>query len=151
MKYFFFVIVFVIITLQPLNAQNKVIDSIENLIKNEPSDTTRILLIIDLASIYQFNNADTALTLIDEAISLSKKIDFTRGELRAQARKGELQHLRGEYPQALETELTVIEQSEKYKHPDIEAEGLTFLATIYLDLAEYRMAQHYLFRAKKNL
>jgi two-component system NtrC family sensor kinase len=149
MRHILIGLAFIFIYRQPTFAQNKIVDSLKTMAASAASDSTRVLLLIDLASLYQFYNSDSALLIISEATKLSDKIDHRRGSLRALARYGEIRHLRGELPLALEAELSVIQQSEKYNYPDIEAEGLTFLATIYLDLAEYRQAYTYLFRAKK--
>jgi two-component system, NtrC family, sensor kinase len=134
---------------QPTDAQNKIADSLNNQIIHSTSDTIKVLLKIELAGISQFYNSDFALSTVEEAITLAKNIDYTRGELRAISRRGEILHLKGELSKGLEDELSAILLSQKYGYPDIEAESLTFLATIYLDLAEYRKAHDYLFRAKR--
>jgi two-component system, NtrC family, sensor kinase len=149
MRNIFITLLLLFSAIQPCLSQSKVIDSLNHIVRRTESDTTRILLMIDLASIFQFHNSDSALIIIDKAINQAQRLGYKRGELRAISRRGELHHLRGEYPLALEDELEVIRLTQKYHYPDIEAESLTFLATIYLDLAEYRQALHYLFRAKK--
>ena len=149
MKQSFIVLVFLFWGIPVTLAQNKVVDSLKNLVANTNADSTKVLLMIDLAANYQFYNSDLALAVIEDATKLAQSTDYKRGELRAICRKGEILHLRGALPQALEAELRGIQLSQKYGYSDIEAECLTFLATIYLDLAEYRMAYHYLFRAKK--
>ena len=149
MKQSFIVLVFLFWGLPVTLAQNKVVDSLKNLVANTSADSTKVLLMIDLAANYQFYDSDSALAVVEDATKLAQSTDYKRGELRAICRKGEILHLRGALPQALEAELRGIQLSQKYGYRDIEAECLTFLATIYLDLAEYRMAYHYLFRAKK--
>jgi len=145
----FAILVVMISSLQSTHAQKNAIDSLNTLLAHATSDSTKVLLRIDLAGIYQFNNSDSAVTIIEEALKQAREIRFKRGELRAIVRQGEVRHLKGELSQALEDELNAIRMSQQYNYPDIEAESLTFLATIYLDLAEYRKAQAYLFRAKK--
>jgi len=135
--------------LQPTHAQKKVLDSLNNLLIHSTSDTTTILLKVELASVYQFSSSDSAIILIEEAIRQAQDIDFKKGELRALSRRGELRHLKGQLSQALEDELQAIRLSQRYNFPDIEAGSLTFLATIYLDLEDYRKAHVYLFRAMK--
>ena len=126
------------------------IDTVQrSLSQHSLEDTSKVLLLVELASKYQFSASDTALALTEEAKQLARKIKYVKGELRAIARQGEVRHLRGELPQALEAELEAIQSSQQHNLPAVEAESLTFLATIYLDLAEYRQALNYLFRAKK--
>ena len=125
------------------------IDSLTKLLAHSVEDTNKVLVLIELCGYYQFSDSDTALVLSEEAIQLARKIKYAKGEIRAICRQGEVRHLRGELPLALESEMTAIQLSQKHNYPDVEAESLTFLATIYLDLAEYRQALNYLFRAKK--
>ena len=125
------------------------IDSLTKLLAHSVEHTNKVLVLVELCGYYQFSDSDTALVLSEEAIQLARKIKYAKGEIRAICRQGEVRHLRGELPLALESEMTAIQLSQKHNYPDVEAESLTFLATIYLDLAEYRQALNYLFRAKK--
>jgi signal transduction histidine kinase len=149
MRNIFVLLMFLFLVIQPARTQNKIVDNLKILVANTDSDSAKILLMIDLASYYQFYNSDAAIAEIEKAIRLAQKAEYKRGELISLSRKGELQHLRGELPLALETELNTIQLSQKYNYPDIEAQSLTFLGTIYLDLEEYKLAQIYLFLAEK--
>ena len=148
MKFILIIALICFSEVQTLKGQSN-IDSLTNQLIHLGDDTTKVIKLIELSSIYQFNKSDTALALSEEAIQLARKIKYVKGEIRAITRQGEVRHLRGELPQALESELTAIQLSQKYNFPDVEAESLTYLATIYLDLAEYRLALNYLFKAKK--
>jgi signal transduction histidine kinase len=103
---------------------------------------------VEVAGAYQFFNSDSALILTHKAMELARELHFTRGEVKATSRHGEVLHIRGELPQALEAELMAIQLSRKYNYQEAEAESLVFIATIYLDLADYRQALTYLFQAK---
>ena len=146
---FILITLFLLLSGVQLTHAQRSIDSLTKLLAHSDEDTNKVLMLIELAGNYQFSASDTALVLTDEAIQLARKIKYDKGELRAISRQGEVRHLRGELPLALESELTAIQLSQKYNYPDVEAESLTFLATIYLDLAEYRQALNYLFKAKK--
>ncbi len=55
-------------------------DSLLNLLNNRTEkDTQRVHLLIDLAAYHYHDNLDTSLLLIDQAIQLSKDIDFEKG------------------------------------------------------------------------
>lgn len=149
MRYIFTVLLMFVISLQVVRGQSPDIDSLSKLLTRTGEDTNRVLLLVELAGHSQFFNSDTALLLIDEAMELARKLGFTKGEVKAISRQGEVRHMRGELPQALEAELTAIQLSRKYNYPEAEAESLTFIAVIYLDLGEYRQALNYLFQAKK--
>ncbi len=148
MKYVFTILLMFALNLRTIHGQVTRTDSIHRLLLRAGKDTNSILTIVEVASAYQFFNSDSALILTHKAMELARELHFTRGEVKATSRQGEILHLRGELPQALEAELTAIQLSRKYHYPETEAESLIFIATIYLDLADYRQALTYLFQAK---
>jgi two-component system NtrC family sensor kinase len=129
-------------------AQMTVIDGINKQLLHTGQDTSRVLLMVELAAYYQFFNSDTALLLTEEAIENARNLNFKKGEIKAISRQGEVRHLRGELPQAFESELSAIQLSREFKYPETEAESLTFIGNIYLDLGEYRQALNYFLQAK---
>lgn len=149
MKNIFTVLLTLVLGVQVILGQGADIDSLNKLLAHTDQDTSRVLLLTELSGYYQFFNSDTALLLTDKALALARKVNFTKGEIEAISRQGEVRHHRGELPQALEAELTAIQLSRKYNYPEAEAQSLTFIATINLDLGEYRAALNYLFQAKK--
>jgi len=149
MKFILIALIMFVSGLQIIRGQVTNIDTLKTLLAQTGQDTNRVLLLVELAATYQFFNSDTALSLTDEALELSRKLNFKKGEVLAISRQGEVRHLRGELPQALEAELTAIQSSRIYNFPHSEGESSTFIAIIYLDLGEYRKALDYLFQAKK--
>jgi len=148
MKYVITIFLMFVVNLHTIHGQVTRTDSLNKLFLRAGKDTNSILTLVEIAGAYQFFNSDSALILIHKAMELARELHFTRGEVRATSRQGEVLHLRGELPQALEAELTAIQLSRKYNYQEAEAESLVFLATIYLDLADYRQALTYLFQAK---
>ncbi len=148
MKYVFTILLMFVLNLHTIHGQVTRTDSIHRLLLRAGKDTNSILNLVEVAGAYQFFNSDSALILTHKAMELARELHFTRGEVKATSRQGEVLHLRGELPQALEAELTAIQLSRKYHYPETEAESLIFIATIYLDLADYRQALTYLFQAK---
>jgi len=149
MKHVLTAFLMLVASLQVVRGQAPDIDSLTKVLARTNEDTNRVLLLIEIAGNYQFFNSDTAMLLIAEALNLSRKLNFTEGEVRAISRQGEVRRIQGNFPQALEAELTAIKLSTKYNYSEAEAESLTFIAFIYLDLGEYRQALNYLFQAKK--
>ncbi|MCY7421718.1 MAG: tetratricopeptide repeat protein, partial [Chitinophagaceae bacterium] len=137
-----------VLNLPAIHSQVTRTDSLQRLFLRAGNDTNSILTILEVAGAYQFFNSDSALILTHKAMELARQLHFTWGEVKAISRQGEVLHLRGELPQALEAELMAIQLSRKYHYPEAEAESLIFIATIYLDLADYRQALTYLFQAR---
>src|SRR4051812_29285388 len=150
MRSIFIVVLMFVTSFQVVHGQAQRIDSLNKLLAKTGQDTNRVLLLIELAGHYQFFNTDTALSLLDEAIALTRKINFTKGDVKAISRQGEVHRGRGEFPQVLADELTAVQLSRKYNYRETEAESLTFIGFIYLNLGEYRQALNYLFQAKKT-
>ncbi|MGI8952563.1 MAG: tetratricopeptide repeat-containing sensor histidine kinase [Chitinophagaceae bacterium] len=69
--------------LQHLYAQNKKIDSINNLIANAKTDTARINLLNEKARVYTENNLDSAINISSTAIEKAKQIQYQKGEANA--------------------------------------------------------------------
>ena len=62
-------------------SQEKKFDSIKQVLKeNKIQDTTRVSLLIDLTGYHQTRTIDSSLVLIDEALEISRKINFKKGE-----------------------------------------------------------------------
>src|ERR1043165_8537671 len=62
------------------HSQKSKADSIIKLLKTETVDTNRVLQMWQLAKAVYLNNPDTALQLAQEALHLSKRIDYTEGQ-----------------------------------------------------------------------
>ncbi len=148
MRYIFIMLSLLVSSTSIIHAQVTDIDSLSKKLLHTSQDTDKILLLVELASNYQFFNSDTALLLTEQAIKQARKINFKRGEIKAISRQGEVRHLRGELPQAFESELLAIQMSRQFNDAESEAESLIFIGTIYLDLTQYRQALYYFFQAK---
>jgi len=149
MKFFFIILLILASTFQIVIGQITSIDSLQRLLVHTRQDTNRALLLTELAGNYQFFKSDTAIILVNQAIELSKKLNFKKGEARATSRLGEVLHIRGELPQSLEEQLKALQLSRKNNDPITEAECLIFIGVVYLELGEYRQSLQYLFQSKK--
>lgn len=63
-------------------SQEQKFDSIKQVLKEHKTqqDTTRVSLLIDLTGYHQTRSIDSSLILIDEALEISRKINFKKGE-----------------------------------------------------------------------
>ena len=67
-----------------VNAQgDRIIDSLKSEFTLTKSDTTRALLLIDLAANFRYSNLDSSIIYAKKGYELSKTIDFPFGESRA--------------------------------------------------------------------
>lgn len=99
-----FIVIAVLCTsfLTPLSAQNTLRDSLYAVL-TQPNltDTSRALVLADLAIALRNTNADSSKSCAEEVLKISKKYNFTKGEGRAYQALGIYHYIRGEYETAL--------------------------------------------------
>ena len=93
----------VIFCVTNLYAQTNVADSLKQLLKTEKKDTSRAMLLTDLAYAYLNSKPDTTLLLAQQALSISKKEGYTKGEAESLNRMGNVFLTTGNYEEVLLT------------------------------------------------
>ncbi len=90
------------------------IDSLQSLLGQRMADTSRVKLLNELFMEYLFVDTQQAKEVVNEALSLSKKSKYKKGEANALNRMGIYFYVTGEYPQALayyDSALTLFEET----------------------------------------
>jgi tetratricopeptide (TPR) repeat protein len=134
-----------------IRAQSPRIDSLSNLLLTEQEDSNRVTLLWQLAQQYQSFKPDTSLLLSEEALLLSRRIQFTEGESRSLALLATSQYLLGDYPKALTNYMLKLKIEEKRNSPRNFASALNNIGLMYILLAEYPQALSYLYRADSTV
>src|SRR4029079_1244976 len=98
---------------------------------------------------YRFSKPDSSIIIAEEALLLSRQLNFVSGEAQALLTLGEDYRLGGDFPQALENLFKALELSRDIGDPEIEASSLNFIGGAYVDLGEPRQGLNYLLLAKK--
>ncbi len=111
-------------------------------------DTNQVNRLLQQAGAHFFTNPDSCLFFSTEALELAQQLEFRRGELTALNMAGEALHFLGDFPQALEMHLKVLEINKGNKDKKGEALTLSYIGFIYIDLIEYRQALNYLNEGK---
>ena len=124
-------------------------DSIKRLLMHTQKDTSRILLLVQLAGNYRFFNPDSSIIIAQQAIDLAQMIHFDKGKVRALINYGETRRFQGEFPQALEAQFNALQISKNIDDKDGEAGSLGSIGLVYLELNENRQAFTYLHQARK--
>jgi two-component system NtrC family sensor kinase len=149
MKVFYIIMLLLTSVLTGAQGQQSDTDSLKKLLSQTRQDSTRVLLLAELTLRCQFSKSDTALILAQQAIALAQRLHFSKGEIRALIRLGEVRRLQGEYPQALKEQLRALQLSRETRSAEGEANSLKYVGLIYNDLGEYRQGLNYLFQSKK--
>jgi len=130
-----------------LHAQTNVTDSLKQLLKTETKDTIRVNLLVNLAITYQYSKTDTALLLAQQALSLSKKTDFTKGEALSLNRIGSIFNITGNYPRALKLNLEALKKCEALRDKEGIARALANIGNVYGSQGDYRQSINYTSKA----
>src|SRR5436190_18573010 len=77
-------------------------DSLEKTFIQSPKDTNEVKRLIEVADGYRFSKPDSSIIIAEEALSLSRQLNFLSGEGQALITLGEDYRLGGDFPQALE-------------------------------------------------
>lgn len=99
------------------------IDSLITLIRNDKEDTAKVNHLHDLISYYAWQNSDTAFLLCNEAMALSRKLNWQVGVGQSHYKQAILNEDKGDYLQALkeyEIALRIWEELESGNLPDNE-------------------------------
>ncbi len=122
------------------------IDSLKKVLSTPLHDTNRIWALNNLGRNYQ--NSDTVLLIAEQAVELSQRIGFKKGEAEAYANMGYWFNQKGNYPRALEYYLKSIQVAENINYKAGLKRSFNSISTVYLYLKDYRTAQGYARKAR---
>lgn len=128
-------------------AQKNTIDSLKQLLQNEKQDTSRVLLLNHLSSVYLLNIQDSALAFGQKGYALSMKIGFTKGAAISLNRIGNTFLGMGNYPKALELHLASLKMAEEAKDEITMANAMSNIANDHTYQGNYRLGVDYLLQA----
>ncbi|MFA5245671.1 MAG: tetratricopeptide repeat protein, partial [Pedobacter sp.] len=147
MKKIFILLIFCF-ELTGLNAQISNIDSLEAVLRNEKQDTTRALLLNDLAYAYSMSKPEKAAPLVFEALELSRRIGFVKGEAKSLNMVAGRYNAMGNTPKAMELLLQALKINEKNNYLDGLSNNLGIIGSMLHQMGDYRQALRYHFKSK---
>ena len=118
-------------------SQNRAIDSLKHELAIAKVDTSRALIMADIAAYYKFSNPDSSLIYAQQVLTLARKIKFPNGEFRGYNNMGFAFGTIGNYPRALEMQLKALRMAEKHGFWNGKAEVLLSLANSYRSAEDY--------------
>ena len=140
-----------LICLSDLNAQTRLIyniDSLKRVLSTDLADTNRVWALNNLAR--NIRNTDSIPILTEQAIALSRKVGFVKGEAEAYNSLALWFNQNGNYPKALENYLRSIKLSESINYKAGLIRSFNSISTVYLYLQDYSTSIHYA-RNARNL
>ncbi len=124
-------------------------DSLKILLQKEKQDTGRVMLLTELAYTFNTNNRDTTIILALEALSLSQRIGFVKGQAASLIRIGSYYSASGNRAKAMEVFLKALKLSEKINYINGISGSLNNIGLIYHQQGEYSQAINYYLKAKQ--
>lgn len=112
-------------------------------------DTVRALLLLELFK-EQFLQADpdSSLAMINEALAISKKENWLRGEVLANSRLGIIYgFLKAEYTDGLNYYLKALKLNEQYKNQELQKDLLGNIGLIYHETRQYKKSEEFIQKA----
>ncbi|GAA4051611.1 hypothetical protein GCM10022409_43100 [Hymenobacter glaciei] len=124
------------------------IDSLRHELDTAPADTTRVLLLSQLAAELTHIDPLATIAYCRQALQLAQKIGFRRGQALALIRLGSGFREAGNYPAALYFGLKGLHLAEEVSNAPLVARGLNALGYLNWEQGNSRAALFYLRRAK---
>jgi two-component system, sensor histidine kinase and response regulator len=121
-------------------AQQNTVDSLENLVKTRPDDTTKVLLLNRLVTTLREGDNNKALEYADQAKQLAEALNYERGLAWALENLGWISYRRGDDSKAFQLATEALKLSEKFHDYPAIARCLNSIASTYYEQKQYDIA-----------
>lgn len=139
---------------QGVLAQNKEIDSLQQILDTTSIDTTRVHILNKMSSSLWYSHPQLSMEAAKKALYLSENLNYQNGIKAAYNNVGVIHDNQGNYPEALRCFLKTLEICEQSNDIKTMAGALNNIGVLYESLGEYERALHYYKRSlviKKQL
>lgn len=128
--------------------QTNIRDSLRNLLNTKLIDSSRVIVLNQLANQYLFSKPDSSLLLAQKGLTISREIKYAEGEANCLNIKGIVYWITGNYPDALQNFLQSLEIREQIHDGLGMALAYMNMGIIYSEQKEYAEAISYTQQAK---
>jgi len=128
-------------------AQNREIDSMQQLLQKSKEDTNKISTLFQLGNSYYYSHPDSVFYLSKSGLQLAQKVHSQKWEALCIGLMGYENTNLGNYPKALDLGLQSLRLAENSDDPTAIAMTLNYLGVIYEYQNEYRIALEYYLRS----
>ncbi len=127
-------------------AQTQELDSLKTLLQRERSDTSKVLLLTEISFRLFESNPDTAMQLALDALDISQRIGFKKGEARSYRRLGNIYYVAGNFSKSLELQLKALKISEEINDIEGMAGANGNIGLVYVAQEDYQKSLTYYFK-----
>lgn len=143
MRYLLFLSVYFFVVNTASAQSQQVIDSLNRAYRNATHDTTRVLVLTEIASFYLRSKSDTALSITDKALQLSETANFKKGTGKVFYTIGLFHQNRNKYPLALEYYQKNLKIQEEIRDKKGLATTFNSIGNVYYYQGNYPSALEY--------
>ena len=119
------------------------VDKLKRELENPKDDSSKALIMTQLAEAYRDRVTDTCFYYAQNALALSRRIDYPTGETKALLALSHYFHNRGNLTQGLELGLKALEIAKKNDLRYDQAFAMIRIGNVYMSLKDYREALRY--------
>ncbi|THV58194.1 tetratricopeptide repeat protein [Flagellimonas alvinocaridis] len=122
-------------------SQGNPADSLQQeLASHTAKDSVRANLLVKIAGSMTYSEPQGAFPYVEEAISISKTLDWTKGEALALRQKGHLHYVMADELNALDAYQSALQLSHAMQDKELESTLISNIGNIYADLKQYDKA-----------
>jgi len=135
------------ICITSINAQTGNRDSIKQLLQNDKEDTSRVIDLANLSFEYVESKPDTMMILALQALELSRRIGFLKGEAISLNRVGNAYSSLSNYPKGMEFFLKALQINEKINNLAQIQSNYNNIGFVFYEQGDYQQSLSYYFKA----
>ncbi len=129
------------------HAQIKERDSLKTVLQKTKLDTTRVMALTTLSYLYLESNPDTGMILAFQAVELSRRTHFLKGEAYSLNAIGNVYNILGNYPKSMDNYLQALQINEKINNVERIASNLNNIGNLYSAQNDFRQSLDYHLRS----
>lgn len=131
-----------------VTAQQSLSDSLQKRLSQPLPDTTRVLILEQLARTQMYAQPFVAMKHIQEGLQLAQRIGYQRGEARVLNRMGTIFRITGNYDRSLQAHLAAINVAEVHNDLEVLARTYNNLGNLYVEQANWSKSIEYFNKAR---
>ena len=118
-----------------INAQDNKRDSLLKLLPSSKEDTAKVMLLLNIADIYETNNQDSSVYYLEKSRQLSESLSFTKGIYHYYNQSAVVSFTKGDYARAVEQNNKALDWARQLKD-SFQIPVYAYLAAHALDAPE---------------
>ena len=131
-----------------LNAQDRKKDSLLRLLPTAREDTSKVMLLLKLADIYETNNQDSSELYLEESRKLSESLRFSRGMYHFYEQSAIVFFTKGDYSRSMEQSEAALKLARQLKDSSYVINILNNIAIVYAYLGDFESQVNYSIQVK---